>query len=158
MNSLKSQLELFEQERQLDVLANSQREVQSLVNDMFKAKLEYEQADKKFKDLKQKVLELMEKSGVDKLQGEKCNITLKDKTSNSLPKEVPLKLEVFSFIKNNYGEDVLNSLLTINANSFNSLVTKEIENKKIQGEHDFKFPHVKTFEYKSIGIRKKAGV
>jgi len=157
MSNLKDQLASFESERQVNALADSQKEVQALINKMYEAKEASDIAEKNFKELKAQVLEVMEQAGIEKLSGDRCNLTCKDKTSNQLPKDVPLKLEVFKFMVDRMGQAALNNMLTINAASFNSWVTKEIESEKLKGNVEFEIPNVKPYTYKSLGIRRKAG-
>lgn len=134
----------------------AQKKIQALVNDMYAAKLESDEAEKKFKALKSEVSSLMESTGTDKISAEKCNVTGNIKSNVSVPKDEKAKAELFEYIKDNYGVGVLQSMLTINARSFTSWYTAEIDKHVKEGNHDFKLEMLSPYEVFSLGIRKKA--
>ena len=133
------------------------KEIKEKTNALWELKLAVDVAEKKHKAAKAELAKILEDSGVDKMQGDLCTVSLALKTSCSIPKDDALKAELFDYIKSNYGEVVLQDMLTINARSFSSWHDKEIE-KKIEetGDVDFKLPMVEPYTYYSLGMRKRA--
>ena len=174
MDDLSNELKGMHEEEQTD-LAESLKEINELANDAYAAKVEASAADQKAKDFKNKLSSLMETAGVDKNSAEDCTVSGKMKASASVPKDVAGKLALFSYIANLDSEGgqglgevskeleilfkypTLFSMLTINATSFNSWYAKEQQAEIEKGNIDFKLPFISTYEYYSVGFRKKAG-
>jgi len=83
--------------------------------------------------------------------------TIFQKTERSVkvPKTVEEKLELFAWIKDNKGEDVLNRYLTINSRSLNSFYKEELEIAKEEGNVNFKIAGIEEPQvYYKLGMRK----
>lgn len=137
-------------------MVEAQKKIQGLVNSMYKAKLESDVAEAKFKKLKGEVSALMESTGTEKITGDECNVSGSIKSNVSVPKDEADKLALFEYIKGTYSEEVLTSMLTINARSFTSWYTAEVEKYAKQGNANFKLEMVKPHETYSLSIRKKS--
>ena len=172
MNDLKSELMAMESQNQAD-LADSLKEINDLANQAYAAKIEASNAEAKAKEFKNKLTGLMETAGVDKISAQDCTVSGKMKTSASVPKDLSLKLELFAYIMSQDHNGVVShatkeilealqnyptllSMLTINATSFNSWHNQEIEKEITKGNVDFKLSMVSSYEYYSVGFRKKA--
>lgn len=156
MDELQKELQALNEESQAE-LAASLKEINDLAHEAYEAKIAASEAEEKAKALKNRLAQLMESAGVDKISADNCTVSGKVKTSVTVPKDLKNKLELFDYIRNNYSEEVLNSMLTINARTFSSWHDKEVEQKVQAGEIDFKLDMVTPYEYYSVGFRKKAG-
>lgn len=178
MNDLTKELQGMHAEDQKD-LAASLKEINELANEAYAAKLTASNFEQKAKDLKNKLAGLMETAGVDKISADDCTVSGKIKASASVPKDDAAKLELFKYLMsldnldpngnpvvsaaiNELAAALVNyptflSMVTVNATAFNSWYGKE-QDKHIQaGEVDWSLPYVNTYEYYSVGFRKKAG-
>lgn len=134
------------------------KQIKEKVNNLYELKQKADAADKAYKDAKNELSDIMEKAEVDKMQGDLCTVNLQLKTSCSVPKDLNKKKELFQYIKNNHGEEVLRTMLTINARTFSSWHDKEVEQKiEETGNIDFKLPMVDPYSYYSLGMRKRTG-
>ena len=178
MNDLTKELNAMN-EGQQDALAESLKEINELANDAYKANVEAKDYEQKAKDLKNKLSALMETAGVDKISADLCTVSGKIKASASVPKEDGGKLELFKYLMSldnvnpngkpvmsvaieDLAKDLLNyptlfAMLTINATSFSSWYNKEMASQIEAGEVDWSLPFISTYEYYSIGMRKKKG-
>lgn len=173
MDDLKSELQALHNEDQAN-LAESLKEINDLANKAYQAKVEASEAEAKAKGYKSELTALMETAGVDKISADECTVSGKMKASTSVPKDHKDKIELFKYLMsldNNevVSEDIreitaklstnyptLFSMLTINATSFNSWYAKEQEKQIELGNIDWKLPFINTYEYYSVGFRKKA--
>lgn len=132
------------------------KDIKDSVDHLYQLKLAADDAEKNYKDAKNELSKLLEDSGVDKMTGDLCTVTLQLKTSCTTPKDNLAKAELFKYIEENYGFTVLQSMLTINSRSFSAWHAIEIE-KRIEetGDIEFKLPMVEPYEYYSLGIRKR---
>lgn len=132
------------------------KEIKEKVDNLYQLKLVVDEAEKKHKEAKNELAKILEESGVDKVQGDLCTVSLALKTSCSVPKDPEKKRELFQYIKDNHGETVLRDMLTINARSFSSWHDKEVEQKiEETGDIEFKLPMVEPYTYYSLGMRKR---
>jgi len=176
MSDLQKELQGLHEEEQSD-LAASLKEINDLANEAYAAKQDASAAEQKAKDFKNKLSALMETAGVDKISAEDCTVSGKMKASASVPKDLVGKVDLFKYISEidllgrlsdmerieNALLDIANycptlfAMLTINATSFNSWYAKEQQAEIEKGNVDFKLPFINTYEYYSVGFRKKAG-
>lgn len=140
----------------MDNASETLRKIKELTDHVYELKLIQDKAEKTYKAEKAKLCEIMESAEVDKMQGDTCTASLSLKSSVSVPKEHASKKELFDYIKKTYSEDVLFDMLTINARTFGSWYTAEINKKALEGEFDFKLDMLNPHEYYSIGLRKRA--
>jgi len=133
------------------------KQIKEKVDNLYSLKLLADEAEKKHKEAKGELAKLLEDSGVDKVQGDLCTVSLTLKTSCTVPKGEAEKAALFEYIKSNYSDTVLQTMLTINARSFSSWHDKEVE-KMIEetGDIEFKLPMVEPYTYYSLGMRKRA--
>ena len=159
-------------EGQQKSLAENLKEVYELANEAYAAKLTATSFENKSKDLKNKLSALMETAGVDKISAQDCSVSGKMKASATVPKPDGDKVKLFAYLADldaetkdgSYQEiaavlfkyPTLLSMLTINATSFNSWYAKEQQAKIDQGDVDWALPFISTYEYYSVGFRKKA--
>ena len=85
------------------------------------------QAEQELKEAKAELLEIMVEAEVDKLTADTCHVSATKKTSASVPKDVLAKLKLFKYVADNYGDGVLNQMLTINPRSFSSWYDQEVD-------------------------------
>lgn len=138
-------------------MIEAQKKIKELVNDMYLAKVQADEAEAKFKSLKSQVSQLMESTGTEKIVGDLCNVSGSIKSNTSLAKEEEEKYKQLKYIEDNYGKIVIDSMLTINARTFTSWVTAEKEKLAREGKNLDEFNKVfKSFETFSLNIRKKA--
>ena len=164
------------QEQQAN-LAASLKEINELANEAYAAKLTADKFEAKAKELKGQLSGLMETAGVDKISADACTVSGKIKASASVPKEDGDKLALFRYIASldnldpngnpivsaaieDLAEDLLKyptlfAMLTINATSFSSWYNKEMAAQIEAGRVDWSLPFISTYEYYSIGMRKK---
>lgn len=132
------------------------KEIKEKVDKLYELKVKSDEAEKLYKDAKNELTDILEKAGVDKVQGDTCTVSLQLKTSCSVPKDLAKKKELFQYIKDNHGEEVLRTMLTINARTFSSWHDKEIESKiEETGDVEFKLGMVEPYSYFSLGMRKR---
>jgi len=136
--------------------AEELNKIKNLVDEVYSLKLLAEVAEKKFKDAKNMLAEIMEEAEVDKMQGDECTVSLKLKSSVSVPKDHKAKQDLFDYIKNEYDESVLFDMITINAMTFSSFYNAEQEKKVNEGQFDWSLPMLKPHERMSLGIRKRS--
>lgn len=136
--------------------AEALKDIKEKVDKLWQLKQASDKAEKAFKEAKNELATILEESEVDKMQGDLCNVSLALKTSCSVPKDHNKKKELFTYIKDNHGEDVLREMLTINARSFSSWHDAEVASKVQAGELDFKLEMLEPYTYYSLGIRKRA--
>ena len=136
-------------------LAQSLAEIKELANQAYEADQRAKEAEAAAKELKNKLSALMESAGVDKITADNCTVSGKIKNSVSVPKDLPSKYELFKYIENNYGKEVLDEMLTINARSFSSWYDKEVEAQVQKGNVDFKLSMLSPYERFSITYRKR---
>lgn len=129
--------------------------VKDLVDRTYLAKLAVDEAEKKLSELKQELTELMSTAEIDKFIGDHATATCTLKTNVTLPKEVTGKRNVFKYITDTYGNEVLEEMLTINPKSFASWYDAEVKKHVVEGNLDFKIEGVKPYEYYSVGFRKR---
>ena len=100
-----------------------------------------------------KALETME---IDKQHVPGCGTIFKQKAfSVKTPKTPEQKQQLFGWIKENKGADVLRNMLSINSNTLNSFYKSELEVAKEEGNVDFSLPGLETPEvYYKLGMRK----
>lgn len=141
--------------------SNKLKQIKELADRVYQLNVLAQQAEKNFSKEKARLLEIMKDAEVDKIQGDEATCSVTIKHSVSFPKEAATKKEVFNYIENKYGSDVLFEMLTINAASFSSFFTKEAEAYAIEalekGKDDINFSigEVKPFERYSLSIRKR---
>lgn len=135
--------------------ADAIKRVRELINATYKAKAEVDEAEAKFKGLKAELTQVMADAGIEKFEGDDCTATCKLKSNVTVPKDLGAKMQLFDYIKEKHGEDVLKEMLTINARSFTSWYTKEVEAEIQKGNIDFKLEMLKPYEMHSVGFRKK---
>jgi len=177
MNDLTKELNAIN-ENQQTALASSLKEINGLANEAYAAKVEASGYEQKAKDFKNKLSALMETAGVDKISADSCTVSGKIKASASVPKDDAAKLELFKYLMsldntNPVGEPAVShaieevaksllnyptllSMLTINATSFNSWYGKEQQVHIDAGQVNWALPFISTYEYYSIGMRKKS--
>ena len=149
--------------------AETLKEIKELVDEVYALKIAADEAEKKYKNAKNKLSNIMENADVDKMQGDDCTASLALKTSVSCPKDDVNKLKLFKYLAEKdpeiCGDDItkylaksptLLSMLTINAKTFSSWHNKEIELKAEEGDFEFKLDMVEPYEYYSVGLRKRA--
>jgi hypothetical protein len=136
--------------------AQALNDIKVLVDTVYNLKKLADEAEKKFKDAKNKLAEIMEEAEVDKMQGDECNVSLKLKSSVSVPKDHKDKQDLFDYIKNEYDESVLFDMITINAMTFSSFYNAEVEKKVNEGNFDWTLPMLKPHDRMSLGIRKRS--
>jgi DNA repair exonuclease SbcCD ATPase subunit len=136
-------------------LAQSLAEIKELANQAYEADQRAKEAEAAAKELKNKLSALMESAGVDKITADNCTVSGKIKNSVSVPKDLPSKYELFKYIEANYGKEVLDEMLTINARSFSSWYDKEVEAQVQKGNVDFKLSMLSPYERFSITYRKR---
>jgi hypothetical protein len=129
--------------------------VKGLVDQCYQAKLAVDQAEAEYSKLKQELTELMSSAEIDKFIGDSATATCRVKTSVSVPKDVSAKRKVFNYIRETYGDEVLEEMLTINAASFNSWYNEEMQKKVLDGDLEFQIDGVKPYEYFSVGFTKR---
>jgi len=178
MNDLTKELQAMS-EAQQSSLAENLKEINQLAHEAFEAKNAATAAEDVAKNLKSKLSALMETAGVDKISADNCTVSGKIKASASVPKEDASKLALFAYLMSLDNTDgngtaieseaikelctaltnypTFLSMLTINPTSFNSWYAKEMQAKIDSGNITWKLPFVSTYEYYSIGFRKKAG-
>ena len=177
MDDITKELQAMNEDQQAN-LAESLKEINELANEAYRAKEEAAVKEQLAKDLKNRLSQLMESAGVDKISADLCNVNGKMKASASVPKDHGDKLRLFKYLMsldnlNGLGQPVeshaiaelanalLNyptflNMITINATSFNSWYAKEQEKNINDGKIDWALEYVKTYEYYSVGFRKKA--
>lgn len=178
MNDLTKELNSMHETSQT-ALADSLKEINELANEAYAAKVEASSYEQTAKDFKNKLSALMETAGVDKISADSCTVSGKIKASASVPKEDGAKLELFKYLMSqdnlhahtgkplgSHAIDelveeltrypILLGMLTINAASFNSWYASEQEKNINEGQVDWKLPFISTYEYYSVGFRKKA--
>jgi len=153
-SELQKELQALNEDQQSELAANL-KEINDLANEAYAAKVKASEADQKAKDLKNKLSALMETAGVDKISASDCTVSGAMKTSVTVPKEMASKLELFNYISEKYGNEVLDAMLTINARAFSSWHDKEVAAEAQQGNLDFKLDMLSPYEYYSVGFRKK---
>ena len=131
------------------------KSIKEKVDQLYALKMLSDKAEKAYKDAKNDLSKIMEDAEVEKMQGDSCTVNLALKTSVSVPKDHSLKHKLFSYIKENAGEEVLRDMLTINARTFSSWHNKEVEAKALEGDFEFKLSMVEPYEYFSVGLRKR---
>ena len=133
------------------------KEIKEKVDTLYQLKVAVDEAENKHKAAKAELAKILEDSGVDKVQGDLCTVSLALKTSCTVPKDELNKAALFDYIRGCYGDTVLQAMLTINARSFSSWHDKEVE-KMIEetGDVEFKLPMVEPYTYYSLGMRKRA--
>jgi len=161
-------------ENQNEADASKLKEIKELVDHVYNLKLISDKAEKEYNSAKNRLAEIMEKAEIDKMAGDECNASLTLKTSVSFPKEEDGKVAIAEYIASQDNpelepkriEEAVNNLFhlsptllkmfTINARSFSSWATAEIERKASEGEFEFQLPAVKPYEYYSVGLRKRS--
>lgn len=136
--------------------ADTLKEIKEKVDRVYALKLKSAKAEKEFKDAKNELAKLLEDSKVDKMQGDDCTVSLLQKSSVQFPKDEAGKKKAFDYIRKEFGETVLQEMLTVNANSFNSFYNAEVERKAAEGDYEPDIAGLKPFTYFSLGIRKRA--
>lgn len=131
------------------------KEIKELVDEVYRLKEVVAQAEKEFKDAKNRLTDIMQTAEVDKMSGNECTASLQLKESVTVPKEDTFKKQLFDYIKLEHGSDVLFSMLTINPRTFSSWYTKEVEQKALEGDLEFKLDMLSPYEYYSVGLRKR---
>jgi hypothetical protein len=131
------------------------KEIKELADEVYAKKLASDKAEKEYKEAKNKLVEVMVHAEVDKMQADTVTASVLRKSSVSVPKEHDKKKKVFDYIKNEYGESVLFDMLTINARSFSSWYTAEVEKQVQAGQFDWQLDEIKPHEYESLGLRKR---
>lgn len=154
MNDLTKELQAINSADQNE-LAQSLAEIKELANQAYEADQRAKEAEAAAKELKNKLSALMESAGVDTITADNCTVSGKIKHSVSVPKDLPSKYELFKYIEANYGKEVLDEMLTINARSFSSWYDKEVEAQVQKGNVDFKLPMLSPYERFSITYRKR---
>ena len=164
------------QEQQAN-LAASLKEINELANEAYAAKLTADKFEAKAKELKGNLSSLMETAGVDKISADACTVSGKIKASASVPKEDGDKLALYKYIASLDNVDpngnpvvsvaieelmqtllkypTLFGMLSINATAFSSWYNKEMAAQIATGKEDWQLPFISTYEYYSIGMRKK---
>jgi hypothetical protein len=93
----------------------------------------------KYADLKKaegKLCEYLETSGLDKFSvPEIGTVSLVSSLQFQTPKTLDEKNDLFGYIKNEYGEEVLQGYLSINSNTLNSFLKEEYNKKISMGEN-----------------------
>lgn len=131
------------------------KRVKDLVNATYQAKLAVDAAEDLHSKLKQELTELMSTAEIDKFIGDEATATCKLKSNVTVPKDIVGKRNVFNYIKETYGQEVLEEMLTINPASFSSWFNNEVEKNVAEGNLDFQIEGVKPYEYFSVGFRKR---
>jgi hypothetical protein len=129
--------------------------VKDLVNRCYQAKLAVDRAEELYSKLKTELTELMSTAEIDKFIGDEATASCKLKTNVTVPKDIVGKRSVFKYIRDTYGEEVLEEMLTINPASFASWYNQELEAKVASGDLDFKIEGVKPYEYFTVGFTKR---
>jgi len=131
------------------------KEIKEKCDKVYALSLASKEAEKKFKEAKNELCKIMEDAKLDKMQGDTCNISCKLKTSSTVPKDQLSKDQLFNYIVEEYGRNVLDTMLTINPKSFNSWYDAEIAKHVKLGNPDFKLKMIKPFEYYSLSVAKR---
>lgn len=129
--------------------------IKNLVNKTYQAKIEADEAAALFSKYKQELTNVMEAAQIDKFVADEATATCKLKSSVTVPKDIISKRNVFNYIKKNYGEIVLEEMLTINPSSFSSWYNAEVQKKIEEGDLDFRIEGLKPYEYYSVGLTKR---
>lgn len=135
--------------------AQALKNLKELINKTYAAKEAVSSAEALYKKLAAELTTLMESGEVDSFVADNCKVFCKPKSSVSFPKDVGTKSKVFDYIKNKYGEEVLQEMITVNPRSFNSWYNSEAEAALSEGNLDFDLAGIKPYEYMSLSFRKK---
>lgn len=137
-------------------LVQAQKEIKLKVDAFFKLKNLISDQEKQLKEMKKHLIDFMEKSDTQRLEGDNCKISLVIKATPAMPKDVNSKQALFNWIKTNKGQDVLDAMLTFNSRSFGSFYNAE-ETAAIEGgDFEFKIDGVEEpHNVSSLMVRKK---
>lgn len=142
----------MEQETTLRELDLRAKEIQDL-------RLQYEEAKDKaseihaaYKSKESEYLALLKANGKEKYFVEGVG-TLYIHTSESykLPADTEAKLSLFEYIKNKYGQDVLNAMITIHSAKLNSWANQEVASGDVMDIPGLDMPTV----YEEVRLRKE---
>ena len=117
--------------------------MKELVDEFYAAKLEAEKAERRFKDLKAKLLQKMEDEGMARFDADTCFVTLNEKKYVSMPKTDEDKEILFAWL--NHKKIFLDSV-SVNYQTLNSLYK---EQKKLGKEIPGIGPEASKFELRS---------
>lgn len=123
--------------------------LKSLVADMRRLKEKYDELKKKsneaheaFRDAEQLVINAMDTTGQRKFNVPGLGtLSLVTKYQVSVPKDVEAKRSLYKYIREHYGQDVLDEYRSINYQSLNSFYKQEQEVAESEGR-DFSLPGV----------------
>lgn len=114
----------------------STQELDSLIKTMRDKREEYDAVRKQaselyheFKDMESKVLLALKNADKSKYHVDGVGtVSVVTRETVKVPKDLDDKRELFDWIKQKYGQDALDSYLTIHSQSLNSFYKKELEN------------------------------
>lgn len=114
-------------------------------------------ASKKLEGLKLDALKAMEVMELDKQHVPGCGTIFRQKNfSVKVPKEPGQKEQLFTWIAEHKGKDVLDNMISIHSASLNSFYKSELEIAKEEGNVDFRIPGIDSPEvYWTLGMRAK---
>jgi len=138
------------------LLVQAQKEIKQKVDAFFKLKNLISEQEKDLKAMKKDLIEFMENSDTQRLEGDTCKVSLVIKATPSMPKEPHEKKKLFSWVANNKGQDVLDAMLTFNSRSFGSFYNAEETAAINAGDFEFKIDGVEEpHNVTSLMVRKK---
>jgi len=134
-------------ENKQDVSLN---DMTKLIQQMREAKDDYDRAKKesnklyeRYQEFEVKVLQILEASGLSKFNIPSLGTTYTiNKYRVSMPKDLADKRKLFTFIRDAYGEDVVDEYRNINHNTLNAFYKSEMESALERGDANFKVPGI----------------
>jgi len=121
-------------------------ELDQLVEEMFKARREYQDADKvkkalgeKMDELEGKVVDALTSLEKDNWDSSSCKVSISHRTSVRVPKEREEKLAFFSYLQE---KGVFEDMVSVNSNTLNAYYKEQLEQALEQGDVDFRIPGI----------------
>ena len=119
------------------------KDLDQLVKEYKEARDESSKWDNKKSELKLMLIEILESLGKTKYFVDGYG-TISISVSNSVktPKDAESKLKFFSYLREEYGEELVTSMQTVNSRTLNSFFNEELAKKEKAGEYGFTLPGI----------------
>lgn len=113
-------------------------EATSLLDELWLAKKSVEEAEevsearkKVYRELKDRVLSVLDAACIERLEGTACKVTRVERTSVKVPAEQDARDQFFSYLKD---RGLYDSLITVNSQTLNAMYRRECEAAFERGE------------------------
>lgn len=118
-------------------------------------KNELEGIQSRIDEVERQLIETLDAAGMERFDGDDCTVYLQEKSSVKVPKDPDSKREFLYYLKHR-GDDLFESMVTVNAQTLNAWYREQEQLAAEMGELEFNVPGLgEPSRYQQLSVRKR---